>query len=138
MLTHALKHIDEIGVRIDPLQPARDDEALDDADVFRAELGPAEVPRLAPHGDLPERALEVIGIHRDIRIGEEHRQPRTTRERAYSSAPVNAVGGFKPCSSNLRSIQSKKVSTRGFECFSRCSRLASPLSFFSRISSSMS
>ena len=40
----ALEHINEIGVRIDAVQAAGDDQALDDADVPGAELGPAKKP----------------------------------------------------------------------------------------------
>ena len=44
MLADPLQHIDEIGVRIDAVESAGDDQALDDADVLGAELGPAEEP----------------------------------------------------------------------------------------------
>ena len=40
MLADLLQHIDQVGVRIDAMQPAGDDQALDDA-VLAAELGPA-------------------------------------------------------------------------------------------------
>ena len=40
----ALEHIDEVGVRIDAVQAAGDDQALDDADVTGAEFGPTEKP----------------------------------------------------------------------------------------------
>jgi hypothetical protein len=49
MLADPLQHIDEISIRIDAVEPARDDQALDDADVLRAELGPAEEPGLSLH-----------------------------------------------------------------------------------------
>jgi len=38
MLAHALQHIDQIVIGIDPMQSAGDDQALDDAHVFRAQL----------------------------------------------------------------------------------------------------
>ena len=42
MLADPLQYIDEIGVRIDAVQSAGDDQTLDDADVLGAEFGPAE------------------------------------------------------------------------------------------------
>ena len=38
----ALQNVDEVGIGIDVVQSAGDDERLDDADVLRTELGPAE------------------------------------------------------------------------------------------------
>ena len=40
----SLEHIDEVGVGIDAVQAAGDDQALNDADVAGAELGPTEKP----------------------------------------------------------------------------------------------
>jgi len=42
MLVDPLQHIDQVGVRIDAVQPAGGQQALDDADVPGAGLGPAE------------------------------------------------------------------------------------------------
>jgi len=69
MLADALQYIDQVGVGIDAVQPAGDDQALDDTDLFGAQLGPAEEPGFSAHGNDPERTLEMIGIDRDIRIG---------------------------------------------------------------------
>jgi hypothetical protein len=44
MLADTLEHVDEIVVRIDLVQPTGRNQALDDADVLGAELGPAEHP----------------------------------------------------------------------------------------------
>jgi len=44
MLADSLQDIDQVGVWIDGVQPAGDDQALDDADLFGAELGPTEQP----------------------------------------------------------------------------------------------
>ncbi len=44
VLCHALEHIDEVGVGIDAVQAAGDDQALDDADVAGAEFGRAKKP----------------------------------------------------------------------------------------------
>ena len=53
VLSHALQHIDQVVIGIDAMQPAGDDQALDDAHVFRAQLGPGEQPRLALMGTFP-------------------------------------------------------------------------------------
>jgi hypothetical protein len=44
VLAHTLQHIDEVRVRIDPVQTAGDDQALNDARVFGADFGPTEEP----------------------------------------------------------------------------------------------
>ena len=44
MLPDALQDIDEVVVRVDPVQSAGDDQTLQDADVFGPDLGPAEHP----------------------------------------------------------------------------------------------
>ena len=44
MLAHALQDIGQVGGDIDTLQLAGRDQALNDADLFGAELGPAEEP----------------------------------------------------------------------------------------------
>jgi hypothetical protein len=46
MLSDALEDVDEVVIGVDLVQPAGDDQALDDADVFGPELGPAEEPVL--------------------------------------------------------------------------------------------
>ena len=71
VLADALEHIDQVVVRIDAVQAAGDDEALDDADMLGAEFCPGEHPCLPPHWNCPQRPLEVIGVDGDIRIGEE-------------------------------------------------------------------
>ena len=47
MNAEPLQHIDQVGIGVDAMQAARDDQTLHDADVLGAELGPAEVPILA-------------------------------------------------------------------------------------------
>jgi hypothetical protein len=44
VLGDALQDIDEIGIRIDAVQSASDDQTLDDSDVSGAEFGPAKKP----------------------------------------------------------------------------------------------
>lgn len=50
VLCDALQDIDEVGIHVDAVQAASDDERLDDADVLRAEFCPAEVPVFRPMG----------------------------------------------------------------------------------------
>ena len=64
-----LQHIDQVGVWIDAVEPAGDDQALDDAYVLRPEFGPAEEPGLAPHRHNTQRSFKVIGVDRNVRIG---------------------------------------------------------------------
>jgi hypothetical protein len=45
--------------------------------VLGAEFGPAKIPILAPHGYDTQRALEMAGIHRHIRVGQEYFQPKS-------------------------------------------------------------
>jgi hypothetical protein len=47
VLADALQHIHQIGVRIDAVQPAGGDQALQDAGVFGADFAPAKEP-IAP------------------------------------------------------------------------------------------
>ena len=42
-----LQHIDQVGIGVDTMQAARDDQTLHDANVLGAQLSPAEVPILA-------------------------------------------------------------------------------------------
>jgi hypothetical protein len=44
VLRDALQDINEIGIRIDAVQSAGDDQTLDDSDVSGAEFGPAKKP----------------------------------------------------------------------------------------------
>ena len=75
MLADPLQDIDQVGVGIDAMQAAGDDQALDDADVFGTELGPAEDPVLASHGDDSQGALQVVRVDRNIGIGEKDLEP---------------------------------------------------------------
>lgn len=47
MLADAQQHIGQVGVGIDVVQFAGADQALNDADMLGADLGPAEQPVLA-------------------------------------------------------------------------------------------
>lgn len=61
-----LQHIDPVGVGIDALQAAGGDQALDDADAFGPDFGPAEQPVATAHGNRPQGACEVVRIQRYI------------------------------------------------------------------------
>ena len=72
VLVDAQQHVGEIGVGVDVVQLAGADQALDEPDVLGADLGPAEQPVLAPHGDGPQVSFEVVGIQRHLRVFQEH------------------------------------------------------------------
>lgn len=63
-----LQHIDKVGVGINPMQSARDDEGLKLPDILRANLSPAKEPVLATHRNRSERPLKVVGINRHIGV----------------------------------------------------------------------
>ena len=52
MLADPLQNIDEVGVRIDAVQPAGDDQTLDDADVRGAELSPSRIAMIYDPSEL--------------------------------------------------------------------------------------
>ena len=78
VLADALKHIDQVVIGIDAVQTTGDDQALDDADMLGAKLGPAEHPHTATHRNRPERTLQVVGVDGDIRIVEEDFKPASS------------------------------------------------------------
>lgn len=71
MLADPLQHIDQVGVRIDAVKSAGDDQTLDDADVLGAELAPAKKPRFATHRHHTQRPLEVVRVDGHIGVCEE-------------------------------------------------------------------
>src|SRR6185437_6953406 len=75
VLADALQDVDEVGVHVDAMQPAGDDERLDDANMLGAELRPAEVPIFTPHRYDSQGALKVVRVQRDIGVGQEHLEP---------------------------------------------------------------
>ena len=72
MRIDALQDIDQIVEGMDPVQAAGRDQALQDADVMGADLGPAEHPVSAPQCDGADGALEMVGIDCDRGIGKIH------------------------------------------------------------------
>lgn len=53
VLADTLENVDQIVVRVDVVQPTGCDQALDDADVLGAQLGPAEHPIFPTHRNRP-------------------------------------------------------------------------------------
>ena len=51
MLADTLQDVDEVVLRIDIVQPAGRQQALHNADMFGAQLSPAEQPVLLSHRD---------------------------------------------------------------------------------------
>ena len=78
VVADALDHINEVGIRINAVQPAGNDQAFDDPDLFGAKLGPAEQPCLSAHRDATQCALKVMGVDRHIRIGQEYFEAQTS------------------------------------------------------------
>jgi hypothetical protein len=50
MLVDALEDVDKVRVDVNAMQPTDHDQALHDADVFRTQFGPTEVPVFPPIG----------------------------------------------------------------------------------------
>ena len=44
-----LEDVDQVGVDVDAMEPTSHDQALHDADVFRTQLGPTEIPIFPTH-----------------------------------------------------------------------------------------
>ncbi len=76
VLPHALQHVHEVGGRVDALQQAGGDEALDDPHVLRTDLRPAEQPVASPHGDGPQGTLDVVRVDRHCGVVQEDLQRR--------------------------------------------------------------
>ena len=79
---HALEDVGEVGVWVDAVHLAADDEALEDAHVLGADFGPAEEPILAAHRDDAQGAFYLIGVQRDLGVRQEEHQ------RVFTSADV--------------------------------------------------
>ena len=54
-----LQYIDQVGVRIDALQPASDQQALDETDALGTDFGPSEQPVLLAQWNGAQTTLEV-------------------------------------------------------------------------------
>jgi len=69
MQAHALQHTHQIGVGINSLKPAGDQQALDDTNVFGAHLDPVKQPVPASHRDDPQgtlRQLIIMGFRTQV------------------------------------------------------------------------
>jgi hypothetical protein len=72
MIFHALQHVDQVGVRIDPLQPAGGQQTVEDPDVLGPDLGPAEQPILSSECNRANFAFQVIRVDRHVGVFEKH------------------------------------------------------------------
>ena len=63
MLADTLQYVDEVVVRIDVVEPTGRQQALHNADMLGAQLGPAEQPVFF-HRDDPQGGLEVVRVDR--------------------------------------------------------------------------
>ena len=61
MRTDALEDIDQVGVGIHRVQPARDQQTLDDCDALRGDLARGEQPVPFPEWNRTQRSLQVKG-----------------------------------------------------------------------------
>ena len=130
-----LEDVDQIRVDVDAVEPASDDQALHDADLFGTQLGPTEIPIFSAHRDSAQGALEMVGIQWHVGVGEEYFQAQPPFPDVVECL-CKGVVGRSPCSSRRRSTQAKKASTCGLLCVNRCSFLTSPVRSSRRISSS--
>jgi len=64
VLSDALQDIDQVVVGVDRVQPAGDDQALQDSDVPGTEFGPEEHPVAATHRNRAQGPLEMSRIDR--------------------------------------------------------------------------
>ena len=67
-----LEDIDQIDVGIDALEATRSQQALDDADMPGADFRPTEQPVAAAQRNGANLPLQMIGIERDIGVGQKH------------------------------------------------------------------
>jgi hypothetical protein len=71
MRVNALQYIDQVSVRINVVQSAGDNQALDGTDTFRADFRPVKQPVLFPQRDLqfilpisePQLSFTIDGTH---------------------------------------------------------------------------
>lgn len=87
MLVDAQQHVRQVVVDINIVQFTGADQTLDDANMLRAKLSPAEQPVFATHRDRAQRPLQMVGVHGDIRGFQED------SERSFFTSHV--VDGFE-------------------------------------------
>src|SRR5438105_317366 len=76
MLTYALQDVDQVSVDVNTVEPASHDEALHDTHMFGAQFGPTKIPIFSTHRDRTQRALQMVGVHRYVWVGEKYFQPQ--------------------------------------------------------------
>lgn len=112
MLADALQNIDEIRIGIDSVQSACDDQALHDPDVLGTEFGPTEVPMFSSHRNRAQRALQMVGVDRYIRIAQEDFQSKPPLAHVVECLRER-IARQQPMPLELASIHSKNASTIG-------------------------
>jgi hypothetical protein len=91
---------------------ARDDQALNDADVLGAEFGPVEEPGFSAHRYDTRRSFRLVGVDRYIRIGEEEFESDTALAPIVQRLTViKGLVGVKPWRSSCRSTIAIRYTT---------------------------
>ena len=80
-----LQHINEINIRVDLVQRARGDQALDLTDALSTELGPTEEPIFPAHRDRAQRSLQVVRVDRKVGVRKEELEPTSPFKRVVCS-----------------------------------------------------
>jgi hypothetical protein len=70
MPAYELQDVDQVAVNVSAVKPTRYNEALQDIHLFGAQFGPAEIPIFPAHRDCSQRALQMVGVHRYVWVGE--------------------------------------------------------------------
>jgi hypothetical protein len=68
MLPDSLQDIDEIGIGIDTLLAACDQQAVHDGQVLGAYFRPAKEVIFSAHGDRPQGPFQMVRVHLDLRF----------------------------------------------------------------------
>jgi hypothetical protein len=76
MLADALEDVDQVRVDVNAVEPTSHNQALHDADLFGAQLGPTKIPILSAHWNNTQRALQMVGVQRHLGVGEKYFQPQ--------------------------------------------------------------
>jgi hypothetical protein len=100
----ALPHIDQIDRGIDALEATGGQQTLDDPHMARPYFRPTEHPVFAAQRKGSTLPLQMIGINRDLRIGQKHfefgfplqRLPRRLPEGIGGQPPLRDHGVFEP------------------------------------------
>ena len=75
MHADSLEHIDQVGVGIHRVQPARHQQTLDDPDPLRADLARSEQPVAFPERNRMQRPLQMVRVDGHFGVVDEYLQP---------------------------------------------------------------